>query len=326
MAIRGTLPPTAKRGSVEDWFDTDSWQSPATDFWHSIFSDDHPGQFPAWMSVDEATLAAAGVIAFDSGEALARGGGRPGGGGSGGGGTVTGSYLSGDSSVADASEYNIQINFLGNLWTDALKQDFISAADYLSNVVTGDLANIYSLELFGGWVDDIVITANLINIDGTGNVLGRAGPTYIRTDGNLPVAGTMEFDVADAAHFDDLGLWKDIVQHEMLHTLGFGTLWEQIGVIDTYIDTKGTKRLADDTVDYRFTGEIAAGLADNSLYTNDSLGIPVETDGGSGTAGGHWDEATFGNELMTGWINNDNYIAPMTIGSLTDIGYTTIYG
>lgn len=325
MAIRGTLPPTAKRGSVEDQFDPDSWQSPATDFWHSIFSGDHPGQFPAWMSLDESILAAAGVVAFDGSWALARGGGKPGGGGGSSGGTITGSYLSGDGSVADASEYNIQINFLGDLWTDALKQDFITAADYLSDVVTGDLPDIYSQELFGGWVDDIVITANLINIDGTGNVLGRAGPSYIRTADGLPVAGTMEFDVADAAHFDDLGLWKDIVQHEMLHTLGFGTLWDQFGLVDTYIDTKGTKRPSDDTVDYRFHGKTAMALADTSLYDKADLGIPVETDGGSGTAGGHWDETTFGNELMTGWINTSNYIAPMTIGTLQDMGYTTIY-
>lgn len=322
MAKPDTLPPTAKRGSVEDKFDPDH---PASEHWHSIFSDDHPGNFPNWMREDDELLAAAGLTAFD-GEALARG--KPGGGGagSGGGSTVTDTYLSGDPAVADSLEYNIQINFLGDLWTDALKADFKDAADYLSSVVIGDLPDIYSLSLFGGWVDDIVISANLINIDGTGNVLGQAGPTYIRTVGGLPVAGKMEFDIADAANFDSQGLWDEIVQHEMLHTLGFGTLWDQFGLVDTYIDTKGTKRLTDDTVDYRFTGETANQLADNSLYTNDQLGIPVETDGGSGTAGGHWDETTFGNELMTGWINGGtNYIAPMTIGTLQDMDYQTIY-
>lgn len=328
MAIRGTLPPTAKRGSVEDQFDTDSWQSPATDFWHSIFSGDHPGHRPPWMESTDDLLSAAGVLLFDGGSAFARGGGGGGkpGGGSGGGGTVTDTYLSGSPTVADASEYNVQVNFLGDNWTDALKGDFKAAADYLSSQITGDLPDIYSLSLFGGWVDDIVISASLVNIDGTGNVLGQAGPTYIRTSGSLPVAGTMQFDIADAAHFDDLGLWDDIVQHEMLHTLGFGSLWDQFGLVDTYIDTHGTRKLSDDTVDYRFHGATAMALADTSLYATASLGIPVETDGGSGTAGSHWDEATFGNELMTGWINTNNYIAPMTIGSLQDMGYTTIYG
>ena len=32
--------------------------------------------------------------------------------------------------------------------------------------------------------------------------------------------------------------------------------------------------------------------------------IAVEQDGGSGTAGSHWDEETFNNELMTGYIND----------------------
>lgn len=332
MASLLTLPSGAQRGAVEERFDPESWQSPASDFWHSIFSDAHPGLLPPWMGVDESVLAAAGVVAFDGGAALARGGGRPGSGGSGGGSTVTDSYLSGSAELTDdGAEYNLQIDFLGELWTDDLKQDFITAADYLSRQVIGDLPDITSQTLFGGTVDDIVITANLINIDGTGNVLGRAGPTYIRTSDGLPVAGTMEFDVADAAYFDSLGLgtnddlslWYDIVQHEMLHTLGFGTLWD--GLVTTTIDTKGTKRPSDDTVDYRFTGETAMALADASLYADPRLGIPVETDGGSGTAGGHWDDATFGNELMTGYIDDANYIAPMTIGVLQDLGYTTIY-
>ena len=34
--------------------------------------------------------------------------------------------------------------------------------------------------------------------------------------------------------------------------------------------------------------------------------FPVEQDGGSGTAGSHWDEETFGNELMTGYVNTDD--------------------
>lgn len=336
MAKPYALPPGAQRGAVEERFDPENWQSTASDFWHSIFSGDHPGGLPPWMTaedsltVDDAVLAAAGIAAFAGVDtlALARGGGsgKPGGGGSSGSsGTVTDTYISGDPNVADASEYNVQVNFIGDNWTDALKADFKGAADYLSSVITGDLPDIYSLSLFGGNVDDIVISASLVNIDGTGNVLGQAGPTYIRTSDSLPVAGTMQFDVADAANFDSQGLFDDIVQHEMLHTLGFGSLWSQFGLVDTYTDTHGTKRTIDDTVDYRFHGATAMSLADTSLYANPELGIPVETDGGSGTAGSHWDETTFGNELMTGWINNSNYIAPMTIGSLQDMGYTTIY-
>jgi hypothetical protein len=44
--------------------------------------------------------------------------------------------------------------------------------------------------------------------------------------------------------------------------------------------------------------------------------------GGSGTAGSHWDEDTFGNELMTGYINTgENYFTKMSAASFADLGY-----
>ena len=49
--------------------------------------------------------------------------------------------------------------------------------------------------------------------------------------------------------------------------------------------------------------------------------IDVETDGGSGTAGSHWDDATYGNELMTGYIDEANYFSSMSAGSFGDLGY-----
>jgi hypothetical protein len=40
-------------------------------------------------------------------------------------------------------------------------------------------------------------------------------------------------------------------------------------------------------------------------------GIPVEQDGGSGTAGSHWNGEIFGNELMTGYIRRGDLSRPM---------------
>lgn len=54
--------------------------------------------------------------------------------------------------------------------------------------------------------------------------------------------------------------------------------------------------------------------------------MPVEQDGGPGTRDSHWDEETFGNEIMTGYINNsDNYLSDMTVASLEDLGYDTVW-
>ena len=42
---------------------------------------------------------------------------------------------------------------------------------------------------------------------------------------------------------------------------------------------------------------------------------------GSGTAGSHWDEETYDNELMTGYINDANYMSTMSGASFADLGY-----
>jgi hypothetical protein len=56
--------------------------------------------------------------------------------------------------------------------------------------------------------------------------------------------------------------------------------------------------------------------------------VPLETDGGPGTAYSHWDEgsALGSNELMTGYIDGDNYLSYTTIASLADLGYSTVSG
>lgn len=232
-------------------------------------------------------------------------------------------YISGSD---DGSGFNIEIHFEGDGWTTELKAAFIEAADFLSIVIAGDRPDYVAADdpnnFFNQDIDDIMITATLVNIDGAGGVLGRAGPTHViysPADGEtssdaLPFAGIMEFDIADAQTYLDAGTWADIVFHEMMHTLGFGTMWESTGVVDLVIDDNGTRRPTDDTYTYDYTGEFAIGA-------NDGIAPEVETDGGSGTAGGHWDEDTYGNELMTGYIDPVNDLWQMSIASLGDLGY-----
>ena len=50
--------------------------------------------------------------------------------------------------------------------------------------------------------------------------------------------------------------------------------------------------------------------------------VPVANTGGPGTRCGHWREAVFGNELMTGFLDTgSNPISRLTIASLADLGY-----
>ena len=227
------------------------------------------------------------------------GGGGPGGGGGGGGGTSFAPYTSGA-----LGAYNITIEFKGS-WTQAYYDIFKASADLLSRIIVGDLPNVTVYGSKGGpkTVDDIVITAELGAIDGSGNVLGQAGPTSVRTAGSLPATATMKFDIVDV---NEMGLevFQDVVIHEMAHSLGFGSIWSRLNLV-----TNG-----------EFTGSQA--VAAYQELGGQGSGIAVEQDYGAGTAGSHWDEATFRNELMTGFINSgENYFTKMSAASFGDLGY-----
>ena len=252
------------------------------------------------------------------------GGGKDKGGGGGGDGDsgVVSKYVSGDE-----GGYNIEINFKGS-WTADLQTALINSAELISDLIVGDIADVFYR---GKIIDDIRIDATLTDIDGIDGILGRAGPTAIRTDGYLPATAIMEFDVADAAIFNtmpscsDGTLWDDIVTHEMMHTVGFGTIW-------TYLDLLAGGGTDNPT----FTGENATDVYEaSSFYDPDSgypvsgdpdFGVPVEGNIGPGSDDSHWDDEIFGNEIMTGYINNsDNYLSNMTVASLEDLGYATVW-
>ena len=241
-------------------------------------------------------------IIHTSDVAAAKGGGSGGGGGGGGGTTSFAPYTSGP---ADGSAgYNITIEFKGT-WTQELYNIFVSAADQLTSLIIGEIPNVTVYGAKGGpkTVDDILITAELGNIDGLYGVLGQAGPTSVRTASSLPATATMKFDIVDVNAMG-LSVFEEVVLHEMSHSLGFGSIWDRLGLVSNGL----------------FTG--ANALAEFHAMGGTGNGIPVEQDGGSGTAGSHWDEETFGNELMTGYINDgQNYFTEMSAASFEDLGY-----
>ena len=235
--------------------------------------------------------------------AAARGGGGGGhGGGGGGGGTTFAPYTAGAEN--GTAGYDITIEFKGT-WTLQLHDVFVNAAERLVDLIIGDVPDVTVYGSKGGpkVVDDIVISAELGNIDGAGGILGQAGPTSVRTASSLPATAQMQFDIVDVNAMG-LDVFSMVVLHEMAHSLGFGSIWDRLGLV-----TNGV-----------FTGENA--VEQYHAMGGTAAGIAVEQDGGSGTAGSHWDEQTFGNELMTGYINNGpNYFTEMSAASFADLGY-----
>jgi hypothetical protein len=142
-------------------------------------------------------------------------------------------------------------------------------------------------------------------------VLGAAGPCLVRSEDFLTLYGLMFFDTDDLAFLEQNNIFDEVVVHEMGHVLGFGTLWNF-----------GRSLLQGTNADPRFVGPNGiAGYLDVGGRGNS---VPVEEDFGPGTAFSHWDEETFDEELMTGFIALGNSpLSIMTIGSMQDLGYST---
>ena len=166
-------------------------------------------------------------------------------------------------------------------------------------------------------IDDLKIYVTVRAIDGSGGVLGRAGPCYYRTVGGVfPITGIMELDEADLSDMQALGLLEDVIVHEMGHILGFGTLWNASS--NAFLEGGGTE-------DPIFTGSGAIAAFDAAGgAVRPGPKVPVENTGGAGTRDGHWRESVHNSELMTGWIESSGVINPLsaiTIASLADLGY-----
>ena len=155
-------------------------------------------------------------------------------------------------------------------------------------------------------------------IFGPNGVLGSAGPCLARDADTLPFLGAMRFDTADVARFVNIGLFDEIVMHEIGHVIGLGSLWPYLGLIADPSLPPGNGP------DPHFIGGEAIAAFDRSGGAGYSAGakVPVENNGGQGTADVHWRESVLSNELMTGFLNNGaNPLSVITAAQFTDLRY-----
>lgn len=208
--------------------------------------------------------------------------------------------------------FSIVVRFRGGLTTKQ-KQAFATAANRWTQVIVGDLPPV---TIDGEVIDDLLIEAEGIDIDGPANILGQAGPTHLRPRSAgkarfLPAKGIMQFDKADLKAMQQDGTLVDVIVHEMGHVLGVGTIWTHKKVIKGAGSQNPT-----------FTG--AAAMKEyGKLKGTAAMAVPVENSGGGGTRDSHWRETVLLNELMTGFVQTGkNPMSRLTIASLEDLGYT----
>lgn len=173
----------------------------------------------------------------------------------------------------------------------------------------------------------ITIDFSAVEIDGEGSVLGQANVTSTVQTGNFTVTetGFAEFDIDDFAVLSD-AQFDSVVEHEIGHVLGIGTLWNDNNV---YINGTG-----------QYTGEAALAAYQRDVDP-DATFVPVFANNNRpGSDDGHWDEdpsifitnnevSYFGesleDEIMTPFLTGSGYVSDFTLGSFQDLGYIVNY-
>lgn len=201
--------------------------------------------------------------------------------------------------------FNINVVFLGGL-NPTQQAEFNFAARRWEEMIIGDLPDVTDPTF--GLIDDLLITAEGADL-GPG-ILGQATFTQQRNDADmLPYLGFMEFSTAFLPTLPALEL-RDVIIHEMGHVLGFTpTLWNQKGLIDV--------------PNALFTGATATA-EHNALFGLNDAGVPLQTGVGPGSDFAHWDDALYGDELMTFSATGTapRKITRVTAGMFQDVGYT----
>ena len=241
------------------------------------------------------------------------------------------SACSDSSGPAPASAYKIELRFFGRTLTAAQQALFTNAKTRLESIIVGTIAPVNAngadpaacgatgVPKLNETIPGLIIYASIDSIDGRAKILAEAGPCYIRTSNGQhdyrTSIGILKIDSADINTLAGSGNLQQVITHEMMHVVGFGTFW----------DTTSTNLLVNygANVSYIGAGGIA-GCKASGGNTTCASSVPVEgTQGSEGTVNSHWRESTFGNELMTGFLNSGtNPLSVMSIRSLEDLGYT----
>ena len=147
-----------------------------------------------------------------------------------------------------------------------------------------------------GPVDDMLVLVEVAPVWGG---QGYGGPCAHRAASRLPYAGWFVLDTEAAA-----GQPEYTILHELGHVLGFGTVWEDLELLEHDGDSP------------YFTGPLAVE-AYNAAGADDATRIPVSADRG------HWHGDAFGwdypRELMVD--GGGTRLSAITIQSMADLGY-----
>ncbi|MBD2413121.1 hypothetical protein FACHB389_21115 [Nostoc calcicola FACHB-389] len=222
-------------------------------------------------------------------------------------GSTPGTYILNGFESKTAEPFNIDLEFEGGL-TASQQATIRAAAKSVESMITQGLPTAI---VDGKLIDDVNFKISVTNLDGEGGTAAQTKIDFMRFGTMLPAQSITQFDAADIAELESSGELFSVVQHELLHGLGFGNLWEAKGLVD-YAGTPLAQYNGKEAVK---AFNKLGGLTDNIALENE----------GNGSAGLHWNESLFQDEVMTGDYNNakggNAPISIVTIASLADLGY-----
>lgn len=167
---------------------------------------------------------------------------------------------------------------------------------------------------------------------GQGVTIASCGPSNLYDIITPGPTGTefvaAKFNLSINDYFDNIYSeqeWVDVLTHELGHALGIGTFWNAF--FEPYGAVPPSNNLLSGTA---YTGALSAY---NQITGLTRTKIPLESDGGDGTASAHWENSYralsgtepfyygLSNELMIGYKTVNQIISQLTINSLVDMGY-----
>lgn len=214
--------------------------------------------------------------------------------------------------TVDSSSFNIEL-----IWASdrpgSVDSAFRTAVARWESIIAANINAVYvSGRVAFGVIDDLRIYARVAVIDGASGTLAIAGTRYVRVSSKLPAVSRVTLDEDDVSGLSATDL-HDLIVHEIAHALGFGTVWEDLGL------------LSGSGLDTHFNGANAIAAFDaagGSGYAREK--VPVDGDGG------HWPSSVFGgNEVMIGTLirgASQRAVSAITVQSMADVGYTVNAG
>lgn len=134
--------------------------------------------------------------------------------------------------------YQIDVRFVGAVAMEQAERDvFEQAARRWEEVIVGDLPELVvqrrepfqcdrvEVSELDQLVDDLIVYVELAPLDGPNNWIGWGAPCILR-DNHLPAVSDVVIDIDDRTSLD-----YALALHELGHAIGFGEVWDELGLL-----------------------------------------------------------------------------------------------